>query len=278
MDEIWQTHVEDSTITPPVEEDVEVEGEPVVEPEGDEAAETTYEVSGQQLTQKELEDLVELQQFIANNEKFASHLQSFFQPSTEPAAVIPEDVPATSIPTGVNPEWLKDPAYKSLVDYTAAQTAPVLQQLTEIKQALDQQRLQSLQAHADAAAATFAEKMGLNEDEVAKVRRTAASMNIMHTFLQGVDPTTGKPITPDPQHAAYRSMEVAYWAMPEMRERQVSNQLTAATESKKKRAKAASLAGSSGSASRTPTTPTSKDPREAMTQALTEMMEQKGSL
>lgn len=284
MDAIWNEHVENSGGTPAVEgEETETTEttEPVATEVTEETEEQVYEVNGQQLTQKELEDLVELQQFIANNEKFAQHLTSFFQPSIEPTPVVPEQlVPptTTTAPPGIKEEWLQDPAYKSLVDLTTAQTAPVMKQLEEIKAALDNQRLQSLQAHADAAAATFQEKMGLTPDEVAKVRRAAAQMNIMHTFMQGVDPTTGKPITPDPQNAAYRSMEVAYWSMPEMRERQVSSQLANAQQAKQKRAKAASLAGSSGSAARTPTQPTSKDPREAMTQALTEMMEQKGSL
>lgn len=260
IDEIQQAfaeHIDPEAATPPTEEEVD----------------DKYTINGQEYTEQELVDLAQLQQFIANNPGFQQHIQGYFQqsqlptqpgtpqppvPPVAPVAPSTQSAPVT-LPEYIKPEWLADPIIKPLVDYTQSvesKLAEMQQTVAQFQQAQAQQRQSELMASANNAAAKFAQRMSLTPEEMNRVRNVASGMGLdMERMMSGIDPATGLPANHDFASAAERAYEIAYYAMPDMRARTVSEQVTQSQEKRVKRAKASSVSGSAGSASRTPPPP-----------------------
>lgn len=279
--------------------DTEGEGAPV---EGQEPVEDKFTINGQEYTEQELVDLTQLQSYIASNPDFQKHLQSYFQPTQLPTqtpaqpgtyvqqpgtgtvAPPPPSPPSTTdtnFPPYIKPEWLSDPIIKPLIDYTQAahaQLAEMQQTVAQFQQAQAQQRQAQNLAIANNAAAKFQQRMSLTPEEMTRVRNVAAGMGLdIERMMTGVDPATGLPSNHDFATAAERAFEIAYYAMPDMRARTVTEQVQQTQEKRVKRAKASSVSGSAGSAARTPPPPNkSQSLRDQLTEEVERMFSEKG--
>lgn len=267
LDEINQAFAEHIGET----EGTEVEGQSPTEPIAPE--DDKFTINGAEYTEQELVDLAQLQSYITTNPDFHQHIQTFFQQGAPPPGPPQTQLPAQQVPSApapvqqptqgtlpdyIKPEWLSDPIIKPLIDYTQSVQAQVAQQqqiLTQFQAAQEQERRTRFVAVANNAAATFQQKMTLTPEEMLRVRNVASQMGIVERLMTGVDPTTGLPANPDFNSAAEKAYEIAYYSMPDMRARTVTEQVKETQEKRVKRAKASSVSGSAGSAARTPPPP-----------------------
>lgn len=195
--------------------------------------------------------------------------ESTVPPVASPA---PADVPLPTIPQ----ELLDDP-----------ELGPFARVLQQQQSALDEQRKQlafvsdiavaraqeELQSRVTAGIHQFRDDKTLSDDELAEVNRVAANLNVMPSLASGIDPITGETVPRDPQRAAYRALEIAYWQMPKYREQEVQRATAARAKDSRRKQKLAGVSGGSGSVPRTTSVPTDRRGRElAAVSELREMM------
>lgn len=177
-------------------------------------------------------------------------------------------------------DYADDPAFMAIWEankaaYNAQQAT--IAQLIQAQQFTQQRDAEAEQqrnvAIVNQAAEAFKTARGLTDDDVMKLRTTAARLNVVDSLLSGIDPLTGAPSNPDPIQAVQRALEIAYYSMPEYRNRDITNAQQQQRDEKKRKAKVGSLSGSSGSVPRTTPAPTTPEGnRAAMLAEVGQMM------
>lgn len=186
--------------------------------------------------------------------------------SGQPAASAPAASPFDNPPA----DFVDDPAFMAVWEanraaYNAQQAT--INQLAQSQQLAMQQQAQEQQqrniAIVNQASEAFKASRNLTDDDVMKLRATAARLNVLDSLLSGIDPLTGAPSSPDPISAVQRSLEIAYYSLPEYRARDLTNSQQQQTQERRRKAKVGSLSGSSGSVPRSTPAPTTPEGNRA---------------
>lgn len=133
---------------------------------------------------------------------------------------------------------------------------------------------QQIDAQWRTASTAFAKDHNLEDSEVDHLGRVAARLNVIPSLMQGIDPVTGAPSSPDPIRAFNRALEIAMFQIPEYREREFRRSVETMQKESQKRKLLGAVGGSSGSVARTttPPKPGSKEARTAMLAEVGEMI------
>lgn len=109
------------------------------------------------------------------------------------------------------------------------------------------------------AVTSFKQEHQLDDESMQQVRQIAGQMNIVESVFAPEDPITGVARRVDPLTAIEKALDIAYWSIPEYRDREINRQLEANRQDQEKKRKLSSLGGSSGSVPREQQTPTTKE-------------------
>jgi hypothetical protein len=187
------------------------------------------------------------------------------QPTQTPTTPSQPDISAQP-PTDLD---LDDPSIRALYQLVTSQSEQ-LQRLnqglqTNIEVQAAQQRSQ-IDALWNQASTSFASDHSLQPDDVERLSQVAARLGVLPQLMQGVDPITGAPSTPDPINAFTRSLEIAMWMVPEYRTRETRRTVSTMQEESQKRKLLGAVGGSSGSVARTqpPPAPGTPEAKRAM--------------
>lgn len=173
---------------------------------------------------------------------------------------------------------LEDPAIAALYN-TAKQQQEYLQsveqrlaQLSDVAFTREAEEVATLITNTKV---TFATQHNLSTDEMEKVASVAERMNLVPSLLNGIDPVTGQPCPRDRGTALNRAFDIAYWYLPEFREREVTEAVTKRAKSAQRKQRLAGVSGSQGSVNKTPPQiRTEQDRREAMIRDVAEYLGQ----
>lgn len=136
---------------------------------------------------------------------------------------------------------------------------------TTHEQTVSAQRQQT-DAQWNVASAAFAQDHSLEMEDVDRLGQVAARLGVLPQLMQGIDPITGAPSSPDPIRAFQRALEIAMYQVPEYRNREFRRSVTNMQQESQKRKLLGAVGGSSGSVARTttPPKPGSPEARKAM--------------
>lgn len=239
------------------------EPEPGQEPDDDVA--TNIRIGDVELSLEDAQSLVQLQQLLSTDPAFAQHLVGYFNPQPKPlvegeTAGAGSDKPTSDQPPFNLPdEYLENEVVKALYDINVQQWKQI-QQLQEsfnvVNTDVAERRRQELVGLANTVAEQFQSQHNLSTEEMTTLRQRAGQLGIVSNLMQ-----QGRPAT----EAFQQALEITYWSTPEYRTRDLSSNMEANNQARKRKAKAASISGSAGSAPRTAPKPkTEQEKREAM--------------
>jgi len=236
-------------------------GDPTEEQAPPEQEPVTYSLPGDlELDENQAAGLAEFYRWASDNPETVRAMDSYFAGESEL-------VPRQKEP---DPEPEPEIDYDDL-DPAVAERLKRIDALEEEVRGLStsQQASQMKTAQAVITQATeqFQTKYDLDDDTLEKVLQTTARLQILPGLAEN---------SQDSIAAAAEAFETAYWATPELRQREIDRRVQAADEDAKRRRKASALNGSSGSIPRT-NPDTDGDSRAAMVADLRAAMEE-GSL
>jgi hypothetical protein len=243
----------------------------VVERTGEEAqpAETTPPPSpdtwefddGISINKEVAESYARFDAFLQANPQIADIIkQSVEQAQATPAQVPPEPAP---IPEDID---LDNPTVKFLFDQynsTKTQLDQALQLIQRHDVQLNTQTNATAESTVNRVCESFQKEKGLTDEEVMRIRHIASNLNVMEPYMETTDPITGAPKKPDPLGAVEHALDLAYWSIPEFREKEIERRLKLNRENAEKQRKLSSLGGSSGSTPREQPTPQTKEEMQA---------------
>ena len=190
----------------------------------------------------------------------------------------PAEAPVPSADTlpPIPQELLDDPEMGPVVRLLQAQQADLettKQQLAFVSDIAVSRAQEELSARVTAGIHEFRDAKHLTEEQLIEINKVAANLNVMPSLASGIDPITGETIDRDPQRAAYRALEIAYWQMPQYREQELASQVSTRAKDQRRKQKLAGVMGGSGSVARTTQIPVDRRSRElAAVSELREMM------
>lgn len=176
----------------------------------------------------------------------------------------------TPVSLDIPEEYRDDPAFKAIYDaYTAQNT-----RLGEMQQRLDQlqnvsvdREREEFRVLIDTQTARFQQEHSLSNEEMQKVTQTATNLEVLPKLLTGIDPITGEAGPRDRGQAIGRALEIAYWYLPEMREKALHGQVAERAKSTQRKQRLAGVSGGGGGS-----VPQNTDPRKMNQQERREAM------
>lgn len=209
------------------------------------------------------------EQFLEANPKVAEAIQQAVVGEQAPPSETPAQGQTPAPQPSPTPDFdLENPEVKWLLERLESQDkklADALESISRHDAQLTTQSEAQTKSIVDRAAVSFAKERGLTEEQVTGLRDIAASMNVMEGLLSPIDPVSHLPRKVDPLAAVEKALEIAYWSVPEYREKEIERRLTVQREDTKRQSKLSSLGGSSGSTPREQPAPqTKKELQDAM--------------
>lgn len=273
--------VPDPTPDTEVEEETEEETEEELEETSEEEEEETPPVEGYSLTlqdgstiqvsPEEILAYYQVDQRLKHDKHFAEYLQSYTPPTPGGGGTQAPPPVTTPPPPSVNLDELDldDPNIKFLyetVQRLEQELNPLREGYARHEQAITSDQEAQANAIISAAQRSFhTQYEHLTEADIKAITDAAARTGMVNTYMQGVHPITGLPVSPNPLEAINLAMETIYWANPVYREQAMADKVKAQREERVKKRKAGALAGPGGSTPRTvPNLKNEKDRREAM--------------
>lgn len=184
----------------------------------------------------------------------------------EPSPVLPE----------LDEDSLEDPALKALYDYAKAQqqhNAALEQRVRQLSDVTISRESEELAALVTREKDSFQKSHSLTPDEMNRVESVALRLNVVPALMQGVDPVTGAAVPRDRTAAIQRAYEIAYYWLPEFREREFQAAVQDRAKSQQRKQRMAGIGGSSGSVPKqAPALRTEADRRKAMIAEVATMM------
>lgn len=252
-----------------------------------------------QLSDTELEQLIALRDELRGDPHLRERIARYYverefpNGDQAPAAQSPApDVPAGTAAPGQVPQPvapaavpsfdesqldLEDPSVRALYDQHRA-TLDRLSRVESFVQSQAQQTQATAQAQATAlynrAAESFRQQHNLEAADIKRLSEVAANLQLVPALMSGRDPMTNLPARPDPIAAVERALEIAFYTVPEYRERALVAQRERDAAHRQRKQRLGSVAGSSGSVPRTPPPPanTPEARRQAMVNDVAAMM------
>lgn len=216
---------------------------------------------GYKLTKAQARSYAELEAYLYANPDKQQALAQFLSgqtPSidTTPSGVgskIQEDTSAQGSPTQISLEDITDPEVRFVYERYLAQEQELaqLRQLTSgATDYISTQQQQTAESLFTRGITSFKEDKSLSDDEVNTIAEVAGRLNVLPSLMAPTDPITGAPRRVDPLAAIEEALTIAYWQIPEFRDRAISSQVEDTTRNKARKQKLSSLQGSSGSVPR----------------------------
>ncbi|HXA31494.1 MAG TPA: hypothetical protein VNV87_04485 [Acidimicrobiales bacterium] len=246
----------------------------------------TVDINGRAWTREQLEAFARFSDSLDSDPALQSLLTSYYtgrldalQGQQTGASAPAAYVPPAQAPAPAAPEFdeADDPRLILLANQLRQQQAQI-QQLTQATQATAEQQIvrsaQEAESLMTRAAKSFQEQHALEDTDIVRLRQTAARMRVLEPLMSGIDPITGAPSRPDILSATERALEIALFADPAFRQREIDKAMAVTRDRNRKRQKLAGVGGSGGSVSRTPASaaPGTAQSKQQMTAEVAEMM------
>lgn len=196
-------------------------------------------------------------------------------PVTQPQPVA-QDGPTAQRPAPP-PLDLDDPSQRWLYERYMEQEQRLAQVTNAViannRQTATQQE-QANTAILNRAFASFKQQHNIDDVEMNQVVNLAGRLNVLPSLLNPIDPMTGVPRKVDPLSAVEQALDIAYWQIPGLREKEVATIAANKKAAQARKQKAGALSGNSGSAPRRPApVPTDEiGRRRAMVETVAQMM------
>lgn len=158
---------------------------------------------------------------------------------------------------------LDDPSLRALSNIVRQQNQQIQALTSGLRTTFDHsvnQQAQQIDAQYKTAATSFAKDHELEDGEVEAISQVAARLGVLPQLMQGMDPVTGVPHSPDPIASFQRALEIAMYQIPEYRDREFRRSVTTMQEHASKRKLLGAVGGTSGSVARTQTPPKAGSP------------------
>lgn len=268
---------EDSTPTEPDEPDGEDDqgtgeedgGEEQEQPSPDSPPSEIIEVApGVAITRQQALSFYEFDAILKGRPELAGQITDLINGRATPRETV-VDEPA-SVSLEIPEEYRDDPAIRPVYEAYSAQQA----RLAEIQKRLDDlqsvtvdREREEFNSLLEQTKLRFQQENGLSNDEMSKVMATASNMEVLPKLMTGIDPITGAAGPRDRQQALNRAFEIAYWYLPEMREKALQAQVSARAKSTQRKQRLAGVSGGGGGS-----VPQNTDPRKMTSQERREAM------
>lgn len=189
-----------------------------------------------------------------------------------------QQTPSPSPLPELTEEDLEDPTIAALYN-TAKQQQEYLQsveqRLSQLSDVTITREAEEITSLIQTTKANYATAHNLTSDEVEKVAAVAERLELVPALLKGVDPVTGEVVPRDRTAVLTRALDIAYWYLPEFRERELSQQVTERAKSARRKQRLAGVSGTSGSVPKgTPQPQNEQQRRQAMIADVAEMLGQ----
>lgn len=236
--------------------------------------------NGLRIDREQAQVYAEFERFLLENPQVAEAISNAVNTQRAPAAPTAEQTgPQKPAPPSAPPEGLDldDPAVRILWEELQTQRAAT-QQVNDLiarhEQQLSQQNQATTESLINRASLEFQKAHSLSNDEMTKIKDAAGRLQVLPSLMQPLDPFTGQPRRVDPMQAIDQAFNIAYWQMPELRERELQRVTKEAREDRKRKTKLSALGGSSGSTPRSTSVPNDpKARRDAMIAEVAGFME-----
>jgi hypothetical protein len=234
------------------------------------------EIEGSRYPRSQVQAATQFQQHLASDPQLQQLITDYLtgggipQQPTQPQRFIP---PQQASPQALSqpPEDLdlEDPSVRRLYQLVQQQNEAIqglTQGLTTTYEQSAAQSRQQINSQWQTAATAFSKDHDLREDETEYLGQVAARLGVLPALMQGMDPITGSPSSPDPIRAFNRALEIAMFQVPEYRDREFRRSVQAQQQEAQKRKLLGAVGGSSGSVARTNPPPKAGSPeaRKAM--------------
>lgn len=214
-----------------------------------------------------IESYIAFENRLRSDPDFHKYLQSYTPAESEQVTETPKP------PEDLD---LDDPSIKFLWERLQAaeeNNKNLISRLQSHDEVLTTQQQRSAQSFVEQATKSFQEYLSLSDDDMEKIAGVANRMGVIATYMNGVHPITGQPVTPDPLAALNTGLTMAYNSLPEFQKAKEEATITEINANNRRKKKAGAVLGASGSVSRsTPTPKTEEERQAAMIAEVAEMM------
>lgn len=234
------------------------------------------DLGGTRYPRSQIEAAAQFQQHLTTDPQLQRLITDYLTGAT---AVQPEPTtPQSPTPVGPPEELdMDDPQMRAIYALIQSQSDQIAQ-LNRGLQTTHQQSIAAQQQQIDAqwrtASTAFAKDNNMEMPEVERLSQVAARLGVLPQLMQGIDPVTGSPSSPDPIRAFQRALEIAMYSVPEYRDQAFRRSVKTQQEESAKRKLLGAVGGSSGSVARTttPPKPGTNDARKAMLAEVGQML------
>lgn len=233
------------------------------------------------LDPERLQALVELDVLLRNDRALAEKVQRHLSRGGEDAGAGDGNQPTSPAPANQLPEipqeLLDDPAILALYQFAQTQNEHITnlqQQVAHTSDVVFNRERQEIDNIVRRVATNFAQEKGLSEAQIQQLGNVAGRMNLIDPLLRGIDPINGETVPVDREFAARRALEIAYWSVPQYRDKEYASQVQERAKDQRRKQRLAGIGGSSGSVPRA--TPVPTNPHERQAAAVRELAEMMG--
>lgn len=245
----------------PFEETASEQFDEIDDAQGDQDEENLIELAGERLTKEQVEGLVDFYRWAKANPEGLAQFDAYLQGQYE---LVPRGYLAARQATSQQSPRAEEDPFEGLDPKLAATLSQMQSRLDQVAQMNAQQQVVSYAKGVETAAARVKERYGLEDEDMERLTLHTARLQILPALMRQ---------TGDAATAAEQAMELAYWQIPEFRDRELARRSQSTLEQQKRAMKASRLSGSSGSAPRNGSTPRTREERmAAMTQEIAQLM------
>jgi hypothetical protein len=209
---------------------------------------------GFKISKDQARSYAELESFLYANPDKAEALAKFLRGDSatiESSETTPSGS-TTSTPQ-ISIDDITDPEVRIVFERVQAQEQE-LQRLREIASGTNEyittQQEETAQSLMTRATTSFQKEYSLSDTEMEQISNAAARLQVLPALMSPIDPISGQARRVDPLAAIEEALSIAYWQIPEFRNRAISSEIDNSTKDKARKQKLSSLQGSSGSVPR----------------------------
>lgn len=242
---------------------------------------STVEIGGRTYDRQEAEAWAQFDQMLASDPQLQQLLTNYLQGrGNAPAQAPAEPSPPTSPLPDLPPQYTDDEYMVALHNQMRAQQdqLDVVRKQAQFAQEISASNIQRQYTEiAQSAITEFQKSHELDDDTMGRVIATGRSTGFAGRYMQGTDPLTGVPVTPDPYKATMSMLDAGYLLTPETRtidtEREIERRASRAQQDATRKQKLAGVSGAAGSVPRTQPVPNNpNDSRAAMVSEVESML------
>ncbi len=213
-------------------------------------------------------ELAKFERYLNENPALAARLQGYLaNPSavaTLPITQLPPTSPGSGSATPLTPTYPEElEEYAPVLQYLDKKFDDFNSQFQSVQQTVNQTKMEQIAKQVEEGISTWNSQYNFSTPELDAVVRHATELNVLPSFqASGMSPSD----------AAQKAMQLAFWDMPEIRDRYLANkqqsERSAAKADRDKQLKLSALGGTSGSPPPPPLPNTPEERRLAMTQEI----------